>query len=556
MNYKVSANPLLKVVKCNAEFSAEEYDVIIVPIDRHHLEHFTSDRMTIGCFSEDTHNALVRQIRNENFKVESGSIMDRVCDGEKRSYHVAFFGFDQNSDSTIGLNVKMQMLGVKIANYALKVRAKNIAIVNFLLTGYPSKEQSNSTKTVGMALNCAINCDTSSEYAMADIVFGCAQRCYRFSKYLTGKNNEKAHAKSLDSIAVLLPDIDASRVESITKEIEDVNLELQAVYLTRDLVNEPPNELYPERYANIIKTQLSGLDVKITVLKKSDLEKLGMKLILCVGMGSERDPCVVVMEHTGNKLTNKVDLALVGKGVTFDAGGLSIKSSKNMEEMKCDMAGSAAVVGAMKLLASRKAKANIVGIVGLVENTINGWAQRPGDIVESMSKQTVEVLNTDAEGRLVLADILYHVVTKYNPSHVIDIATLTGAVVVALGHQYAGLFSNSDQLATAIWDVSNKTAEHCWRLPLSSAYDNMIKSDIADLKNITGTGSAGSITAAQFLEHFIANCTSWAHLDVAGVAHDAKYSLTASPKGATGFGVRLFNEFVRSHLENNALQGK
>jgi leucyl aminopeptidase len=556
MDYMVSASPALKVTACNTDFSAEDYDLIAIPIDRHHLEHFSHDRMTMVFFTEEMHHLLVKQMQREDFKVEAGSVLDRICDGPNKSYRVAFFGFDRdsNADGTVGMSVKMQMLGAKIGRYAMKVKAKNVAIVNFLITNYPPKEQAEANKASNMSLTCSVPASSAFQYAMADIVLGCVQRCYHFSRYLTGKNAEKIRNKTVDSITVLTANTDPNIVESLAKEISEVNLEVQAVYLARDLVNEPANVLYPEKYAAIIKSQLSGLDVKVTILKKSDLEKLGMKLVLGVGMGSEKDPCVVAMEYNGNKLVqNKFDLALVGKGVTFDSGGLSIKPSKNMEDMKADMGGSAAVVGAMKLLASRKAKANIVGIVALVENSINGLAQRPGDIVESMSKQTVEILNTDAEGRLILADALHYVINKYSPSHVIDIATLTGAIVVALGHQYAGLFSNSDQLANALWESSHSTAEHCWRMPLGSAYASMMKSDIADLKNISGTGSAGSITAAQFLECFVSGCTSWAHVDAAGLAHDAKSNLTLSPNGGTGFGVRLFNEFVKSNLETGKL---
>tara|TARA_B100001057_G_scaffold382079_1_gene388058 strand:+ start:8163 stop:9632 length:1470 start_codon:yes stop_codon:yes gene_type:complete len=321
---------------------------------------------------------------------------------------------------------------------------------------------------------------------------------------------------------------------------------LEGTNLTKDLVSEPGNILHPDEYAKRIK-QLSKLGLKVKVLDKKNLKKLGMNSLLGVGQGSIRGSYLVTIEWNGSK-SNSKPLAFVGKGVCFDTGGISLKPAKFMEDMTYDMAGSAVVVGLMKNLAIRKAKVNAVGVVGLVENMPDGNAQRPGDIVKSYSGKTIEVLNTDAEGRLVLADALTYTEEKYKPKFIIDLATLTGAIIVALGSEYAGLFSNDDNLSNQIYKTGQKVDEKVWRLPLNKNYDKLIDSKNADMQNINYVGGAGSTTAAQFLQRFILNKTPWAHLDIAGMAF-SKYGGALNSGGATGFGVRLLNKLVEDYYE-------
>jgi leucyl aminopeptidase len=292
---------------------------------------------------------------------------------------------------------------------------------------------------------------------------------------------------------------------------------------------------------------LAELGVVVEVLDEKKMKKLGMGALLGVGQGSVKPPRLVVMRWNGAPDDKEGPLAFVGKGVTFDTGGISLKPGPGMEEMKWDMAGAGAVIGLMAALAGRKAKANVVGVVGLVENMPDGNAQRPGDIVTSMSGQTIEILNTDAEGRLVLADALWYTQAQYKPRFMVNLATLTGAIIVSLGHEHAGLFSNNDELADRLLQAGKSTGEALWRMPLSPAYDKDIDCDAADMKNIGSAGKAGSITAAQFLQRFV-NGLPWAHLDIAGTAWSKKDTATV-PKGATGYGVRLLDRFVADFYE-------
>ncbi len=320
----------------------------------------------------------------------------------------------------------------------------------------------------------------------------------------------------------------------------------KGIFLTRDLVSEPANYLYPEKFVEeCLVLKKAGLSLEIFDEKK--IKNLEMKALLGVAQGSSRPPRVLIMKWNGLKKSSNKPLAFVGKGVTFDTGGISIKPSGGMEDMKWDMGGAAVVAGLLYTLALRKAKVNAIGIVGLVENMPDGNAQRPGDVVKSLSGQTIEVLNTDAEGRLVLADILWYINEKYKPELMIDLATLTGAIIVALGDRYAGLFSNNDSLANKILEASKETGELSWRLPMDEEFDKLLNCQIADIKNITGTRGAGSITAAQFLKRFVGK-TNWAHLDIAGVTWSKKGSSFAR-SGGTGFGVKLLDEFVRKNYE-------
>jgi len=364
---------------------------------------------------------------------------------------------------------------------------------------------------------------------------GLKLKSYEFKKYITKKEPRNITVEVLGK-----KERPSSRDQLKFKALEE------GTFFARDLVSEPGNILHPDEYAKRINS-LKNVGLKITIYDKKKLKKLGMNALLGVGMGSIRGSYLITMEWNGLK-NNSKPLAFVGKGVTFDTGGYSLKPARFMEDMTYDMAGSAAVVGLMKNLAIRKAKINAVGVVGLVENMVSGVAQRPGDIVKSFSGKTIEVLNTDAEGRLVLADALSFTEKKFKPKFMIDLATLTGAIIVCLGSEYAGLFSNDDKLSRQILSAGEKVEEKLWRMPLHKNYDKLMDSKNADVQNINYVGGAGSTTAAQFLQRFILNKTPWAHLDIAGMAF-SKYGGALNSRGATGFGVRLLNKLVEENYE-------
>jgi leucyl aminopeptidase len=384
-----------------------------------------------------------------------------------------------------------------------------------------------------------IDSGIGSGEAAANLAFGAKLRSYRFDRYRTKEKPE--HKPTLDRLAFLLAGAAAAK-----RSFQKLEKVADGVFFTRDLVSEPANVIYPETLAEQAKT-LEALGVTVEILDEKKMKKLGMGALLGVGQGSVRPPRLVVMQWNGNSKAKTAPVAFIGKGVTFDTGGISIKPAAGMEDMKWDMAGSGVVIGLMKALAGRKAKVNAVGLVGLVENMPSGSAQRPGDIVTSMSGQTIEVLNTDAEGRLVLADVLWYCQDRFKPRFMVDLATLTGAIIIALGHENAGLFSNNDELAERLAAAGKAVGENLWRLPLADAYDREMDSDAADIKNISGGRAGGSITAAQFLQRFV-NKTPWAHLDIAGTAWSKKDTATV-PKGATAFGVRLLDRFVADHYE-------
>ena len=321
---------------------------------------------------------------------------------------------------------------------------------------------------------------------------------------------------------------------------------IEGVSLTRELVTEPANIIYPESFVERVRASLDGIGVEIEVLDRAQMTKLGMGALLGVAQGSIREARLLILRWNGADKDGQ-PTAFVGKGVTFDTGGISIKPAAGMEAMKWDMGGAGAVAGALKTLALRKAKANIVGICGLVENMPGGNAQRPGDVVTTMSGQTVEVINTDAEGRLVLADAVTYVQRNYKPGTIVDLATLTGAILISLGHEWAGLFSNNEDLAGQLTKAGTESGDKLWRMPLAEPFDRLIDSPIADMKNV-GPREGGSITAAQFIQRFIENGVKWAHVDMAGKAWSDKPSATYE-KGATGFGVRLLDQFVADTLE-------
>ena len=373
----------------------------------------------------------------------------------------------------------------------------------------------------------------------SEFIFGFNLKSYTFNKYKT-LDRDKID-KKIDFKII------TSNKEKIEKKYKYYEAIKEGVFLTRDLVSEPPNVLSPKAYVQEIK-KLSKLGLVIKVYDEKEMKKLGLNALLGVGQGSANESYLVAIEWNGKKKSDAKRLAFVGKGVCFDTGGISLKPAKFMEEMKYDMAGSAVVVGLLKSFALRKAKINAVGVVGLVENMPGSNAQRPGDIVKSFSGKTIEVLNTDAEGRLVLADALSFTEKKYKPKFIIDLATLTGAIIISLGEEYAGLFSNNDELSKNIFKTSENVNEKVWRLPLHKNYDKLIDSTIADVQNINYAGGAGSITAAQFLQRFIINKTPWAHLDIAGMAFSKKAG-NLNPGGATGFGVRLLNNLVKEYYE-------
>lgn len=378
------------------------------------------------------------------------------------------------------------------------------------------------------------------EDAAALIASGALLRSYRFDKYRTKeKKEDKPQIKGL-TVRVT----NAAKAKRAFAELEAV---ANGVFLTRDLVSEPANVLYPKEFAKRIKDRLTPLGVKVTVLGEKEMQKLGMGSLLSVGDGSTKESQLVVMEWNGTRAKASKPISFIGKGVCFDTGGISLKPAANMEDMKWDMGGAGVVTGLMAALAGRKAKVHAIGVVGLVENMPDGNATRPGDIVKSMSGQTIEVLNTDAEGRLVLCDVLHYVNTKYKPKFMVDLATLTGAIIISLGHERAGLFANDDDLAEAIYKAGEATGERLWRMPLGEEYDKDINTDAADMKNIGSGRGAGSTIAAQFLKRFVGD-TPWAHLDIAGVTWSKKDDAIV-PKGGTAFGVRVLDRFVRDSQE-------
>jgi leucyl aminopeptidase len=375
--------------------------------------------------------------------------------------------------------------------------------------------------------------------AAADFTMGLQLRAYRFEKYKKKKNGDSRGAAT---VTISVRDVEGARQAARARE----GL-VEGVEIARDLVNEPANILFPAEFADRAAA-LSKLGVAIDVLDEKAMAKLGMGALLGVGQGSARDSRLVVMRWNGakGKSRKSAPIAFIGKGVCFDTGGVSIKPAAGMEDMKGDMAGAACVVGLMHALASRKAKVNAIGAIGLVENMPSGEAIRPGDILTSMSGQTIEVINTDAEGRLVLADVLWYIQDKYKPAVMIDLATLTGAILVALGQEYAGLFSNNDELARRLTDAGTASGEKVWRMPLGAAFDKLIDSKFADVKNAAGR-HGGSITAAQFLQRFV-NGAPWAHLDIAGVGMGSPASEINQSWGS-GWGVRLLDRLVADHYE-------
>jgi leucyl aminopeptidase len=419
------------------------------------------------------------------------------------------------------------------------VAGKDNAAVDFVLLGGFVLGRLGGAENVGVVFEAPAGSWDGA--AAADFALGLRLRGYRFDKYKTRKKeSDEATPKRVEFL------IGLGRVDDARAAAERRFATADGVELARDLVNEPPNVLFPAEFADRAK-ELEKLGVEVRVLDDKAMAKLGMNALLGVGRGSAHDSRLVTMRWSGARSKRAKPLVVVGKGVCFDSGGISIKPAAGMEDMKGDMGGAACVVGLMHTLAARKAKANVVGVIGLVENMPDGDAMRPGDILTSMSGQTIEIINTDAEGRLVLADALWYAQENFAPRAIVDLATLTGAILVALGQEMAGLFSNNDELAQGIFAAGETTGEKVWRMPLGPNYDKMIDSKFADMKN-TGGRHGGSITAAQFLQRFIKD-VPWAHLDIAGSAM-ASPSSDINPSWGSGWGVRLLDRFISDTYED------
>ena len=430
---------------------------------------------------------------------------------------------------SFNLNPNQKVIVVKLKNSSTSIEIEKLGAEFY---NYIKENQITNSTLLENNLKELLK---TSKYFIDQFIHGAKLKSYDFDKYKSKKKNR------LFEIDILFKSnsLDLNKNKKFHSLIEGINF-------TKDLVSEPGNVLHPDEYAKRL-VQLRKIGLKVNVFDKKKLKTLGMNALLGVGQGSIRGSYLVTLEWNGSK-SKKKPLAFVGKGVCFDTGGISLKPAKFMEDMTYDMAGSAVVVGLMKNLALRKAKVNAVGVVGLVENMPGGNAQRPGDIVKSYSGKTIEVLNTDAEGRLVLADALTYTERKFKPEFIIDLATLTGAIIVSLGSEYAGLFSNNDKLSKQIFDSGKKVDEKVWRMPLHKNYDKLMDSKNADMQNINYVGGAGSTTAAQFLQRFILNKTPWAHLDIAGMAF-SKYGGALNSGGATGFGVRLLNQLIEDYYE-------
>ena len=456
-------------------------------------------------------NALKKYLSNSEFSYINDLL--KTSDLKKN-----LFVFEVNSKKKIILiSIKKELKNFDIENLGAEFYGR----INY---GKNSEYFINSDSVLG-----------ENENFIGFFLHGLKLKSYEFNKYKTKKKTRLISVNVLGN-----KNKPTAQNQSKFKALEE------GTFYARDLVSEPGNILHPDEYAKRLNS-LRKDGLKVNIYDKKKLKKMGMNALLGVGMGSIRGSYLVTMEWNGAK-NNSKPLAFVGKGVTFDTGGYSLKPARFMEDMTYDMAGSAAVVGLMKSLALRKAKINVVGVVGLVENMVSGDAQRPGDIVKSFSGKTIEVLNTDAEGRLVLADALTFTEKKFKPKFMVDLATLTGAIIVSLGSEYAGLFSNDDKLSKQILNAGEKVEEKLWRMPLHKNYDKLMNSKNADMQNINYVGGAGSTTAAQFLQRFILNKTPWAHLDIAGMAF-SKYGGALNSEGATGFGVRLLNQLIEENYE-------
>ncbi len=486
-----------------------------------------------------TSDAHVVFIYAENELSPSAKKIDKECDGLiSRAMEIGHFEgkfgqmIDLISPANIDINrVLVVGLGKEKSLDTIKAQKIGGKIMNKLI--------SSGDEEISIAADTLEESTISEAEFAAHIGYGLRLRRYRFDKYFTKESETKKPSIMVADIMTTA----VGKAQSLFSELDSV---ADGVFFARDLVTEPGNVVYPESYVEKIK-ELSDLGIDVEILDEDQMEDLGMGSLLGVGQGSACESHIAIMRWNGSNDSDEAPVAFVGKGVTFDTGGISLKPGAGMEDMKFDMGGSAAVVGAMKALAGRGAKTNVVGVVGLVENMPSSTAQRPGDVVTSMSGQTIEVINTDAEGRLVLADALWYTQDRFKPKCMIDLATLTGAMMVALGQEFAGIFSNSDELCENLVEAGTQVDELVWRMPMSKGFDKLVDSKIADMKNIGGK-YGGSITAAQFLQRFV-NDVPWVHIDIAGTAWRTEASDVAD-RGATGYGVRLLDQFIRNNYED------
>ncbi|MBN9565883.1 MAG: leucyl aminopeptidase [Alphaproteobacteria bacterium] len=470
---------------------------------------------TLAATNSEEFSFITQALKSKSFTGKSGKYAEATVPNKKSPTLVGMVGYGDISKFTAA---KIVALGGSIASYIKTISGDDVCIIMD---------------------NLKADSLTDAQIA-ANLAYGLLLKSWAFDKYKKPKDDAPKLPKT---ITFVTPSPDKAEVA-----FEELKAVADGVFLTRELVSEPCNIIYPETFVDRVQ-DLKKLGVKIEVLEEKDMAKLGMNALLGVGQGSVKDSKLLILTWDGGK-KDQPPVAIVGKGVTFDTGGISLKPSANMDEMKMDMAGAGVVAGLLQALASRKAQVNVVGVAGLVENMPSGSAQRPGDVVKAMSGTTVEILNTDAEGRLVLADALWYTQNRFKPKVMINLATLTGAILVALGHEFAGLFSNNDDLSQKLIEAGQATDEPLWRMPLSEAFDKDIESDIADIRNIGTGGLAGSSTAAQFLQRFV-NDVPWAHLDIAGTA-STKKDKSLSGKGASGFGVRLLNDYIQKNFEGKS----
>lgn len=493
-------------MKISFSATLPEDGMIIVPVFKDQL-----DGTALSRLDERTEGAVLRAARVAEFVGKAGETLSVVSPTGLAETVILLMGLGEPKELE---SRDATGLGGKAAACAIgKARKASLMIDGIEIGGLKAEALSIATAT------------------------GAMMRNYEFAIYR--KKTAPKDRKVLENFTIV-----GVGTEGSEEKFEAEKAVVEGVFMARDLVSEPPNVLHPESYADRCK-ELETLGVKVTILDEDKMHDLGMHTLLGVGQGSTKGSRLVAMEWNGGG--NEAPVAFLGKGVTFDTGGISLKAGPGMEDMKFDMGGSASVVGAMKALAGRKAKANVVGIVGLVENMPDGNAQRPADVVTTMSGQTVEILNTDAEGRLVLADVLTYAQKTYNPRAMVDLATLTGAIIISLAHEYGGLFTKQDTFAASLTKAAADVDEELWRMPLGKVHDDMIKSDIADMKNIGGR-DGGSSSAAAFLARFVEQDIPWAHLDIAGTAWTKK-DQDVCPKGATGYGVRLLDRFIRNEYE-------
>ena len=472
----------------------------------------SSNSSILAIFSDEKFDI---NLRTNLIKKSDISYLKKLLKNKKNSKDKVF---------SLNLNDKITILVISISN------KKEISTLENLGAKFYDFVSKNSFKEISLIQESFPK--KNYQNLFGHFIHGFNLKSYSFDKYKSKKVNTSIKVEVIGKYK--------------NENLKKLNALERGIFYTRDLVSEPGNILHPDEYVKRL-LKLRSLGIKVNVYDKKKLKKLGCNAILGVGQGSIRGSYLVTLEWKGIN-SNKRPVSFIGKGVCFDTGGISLKPAKFMEDMTYDMAGSAVVVGLIKNFALRRAKVNAVGVVGLVENMPGGNAQRPGDVVRSYSGKTIEILNTDAEGRLVLADALSFTEKKFKPSLMIDLATLTGAIIVSLGSEYAGLFSNNDKLSRQLYEAGIKVEEKVWRMPLHKNYDKLIDSKNADMQNINYVGGAGSTTAAQFLQRFVSSKTPWAHLDIAGMAF-SKYGGALNSSGATGYGVRLLNKFIEDNYE-------